>query len=142
MKRLKDLLQKKIDIVQRAELERKWSDKTIQTETEFLLLVKNLIEENESLKFEKLDIRPARSSIAEYLLYSAVYEMYQDIETQTRYVNIDYLYYEKLLNLTESKLLRHSIKLMLKSYYRQELTISSLPAEREMLYNRLEQLTK
>lgn len=58
MNRLKELLHEKIQNVQRAELEQRWSAKTIEKETEFLLLVKNLIEENETLKFEQTTAPP------------------------------------------------------------------------------------
>ena len=59
MKRLKDLLQKKIDRVRIAEMRKEWNINLIKSETEFLLEIKKLILDFESLKLETLIVEPS-----------------------------------------------------------------------------------
>lgn len=47
--RINEILQRKIKQVQQAEIEGKWQTKTIEQETEFLILIKALIQENQEL---------------------------------------------------------------------------------------------
>ncbi len=53
--RLQEILEKKIQQVQTAELSGTWQQKTIKQETEFLMLIKNLIAENQELSLNQTE---------------------------------------------------------------------------------------
>lgn len=85
--RLKNLLSEKIQQVQRAEIEQRWNLKTIEKETEFLSLVKNLIEESEVLKFENLNPAPtAETLLRDNLIRELLIEVYSFRISQNAYM--------------------------------------------------------
>lgn len=125
MKRLKELLHQKIERVQLAEQNQTWSIRTIQTETEFLLLVKQLIEENETLKFEQTP--PPPQPLESEMLFKLLLEFW-GLLNQYQYVGIEceIELFERYNELPNYKA-RYMAKHFLESYIRQELKTSPKP---------------
>ncbi len=125
MTELKKLLYEKIHQVQRAELEQRWSAKTIQKETEFLILVKQLIQENEALKFEQTQPPPPPQEIEirDDLIRGLLIEVYSNRIAENAYQVLSESTAERLIEYRNLSIKGTNIliKTILIDHYRQDL---------------------
>jgi hypothetical protein len=125
---LKGIFHQKVQAVQFAEMQQSWSKKTIEKETEFLYLIKQLIENYEDLSLNK----DAKIMAYEKFLIDILANLCALYAVNQVYFSMDYTNLITIINTTDNKAIKHLTCSFLEFYLRQEIGIAS-EKEKQML---------
>lgn len=125
---LKTIFNQKVQTVQIAEMQKTWSTKTIEKETEFLYLIKQLIENYEDVSLN----RDAKILAYEKFMIDVLGNLCALYAYNNVYFSMDYTNLITIINTTDNKAIKHLTCSFLEFYLRQEIGIAS-EKEKQML---------
>lgn len=132
---LKGIFHQKVQAVQTAEMQGTWSVKTVQKETEFLYLIKQLLENYEDVSLN----RDAKILAYEKFLIDILANLCALYAVNNVYFSCDYSNLITIANTTDNKAIKHLSTSFLEFYLRQELKIAT-EREKQMLLKTYKQI--
>lgn len=127
---LRKIFHQKVGAVQAAEMQQLWSTKTIEKETEYLYLIKQLLESYEDISLN----RDAKLMAYERFLIDVLMNIANLYWANQVYFSMDAYNLIKIINTTENIVLKRAAYCFLEFWVRQEMSIAPAVKERQDLY--------